>query len=94
MAKVTGKFQITLPKAVVDRSGIRVGDELELRPIGRSIQIDRRTTPTRLSCFATGSRISTVLRHVSEPARDHPFARDRAAGRARNCTCAAALVTV
>jgi AbrB family looped-hinge helix DNA binding protein len=45
VAKVTGKFQITLPKAVVDRCGIRVGDELELRPIGRSIQIDRRTAP-------------------------------------------------
>jgi AbrB family looped-hinge helix DNA binding protein len=45
MAKVTGKFQITLPRAIVDRFGIRVGDELELRPIGRSIQIDRRTTP-------------------------------------------------
>jgi len=43
MAKVTGKFQITLPKALVDRCGIRVGDELELRSIGRSIQIDRRT---------------------------------------------------
>ena len=43
MAKVTGKFQITLPKALADRCGIRVGDELELRPVGRSIQIDRRT---------------------------------------------------
>jgi AbrB family looped-hinge helix DNA binding protein len=42
MAKVTGKFQITLPKALVDRCGIRVGDELELRPVGRSIQLDRR----------------------------------------------------
>ncbi len=44
MAKVTGKFQITLPKALVDRCGIRVGDELELRPVGASIRIDRRTT--------------------------------------------------
>ena len=44
MAKVTGKFQITLPKALVERCGIRVGDELELRSMGRSIQIDRRTT--------------------------------------------------
>jgi AbrB family looped-hinge helix DNA binding protein len=42
MAKVTGKFQITLPKAVVDRCGIRVGDELEFRTTGRSIQVDRR----------------------------------------------------
>lgn len=45
VAKVTGKFQITLPKALVDRCGIRVGDTLELRPIGRSIQIDRHPRP-------------------------------------------------
>jgi AbrB family looped-hinge helix DNA binding protein len=42
MAKVTGKFQITLPKALVDRCGIRVGDELELKANGRSIQLERR----------------------------------------------------
>lgn len=42
MAKVTGKFQITLPKALVDQCGIRVGDELDLRSVGRSIQIDPR----------------------------------------------------
>jgi AbrB family looped-hinge helix DNA binding protein len=42
MAKVTGKLQITLPKALADRCGIRVGDELEIRGVGRSIQIDRR----------------------------------------------------
>src|SRR5438128_9151340 len=45
MAKVTGKFQITLPKALVDQCGIRVGDELDLRPIGRSIQMARRAVP-------------------------------------------------
>ncbi len=44
MAKVTGKLQITLPKALAERCGIRVGDHLELRPVGRSIQIDRRPT--------------------------------------------------
>jgi len=43
MAKVTGKLQITLPKALAERCGIRVGDDLELRSVGRSIQIDRRT---------------------------------------------------
>ena len=45
VAKVTGKFQITLPKAIVDRCGIRVGDELDLRPSGESIHIDRRSAP-------------------------------------------------
>ena len=43
MAKVTGKFQITLPRALVERCGIQVGDELDLRPLGGSIRIDRRT---------------------------------------------------
>jgi hypothetical protein len=33
VAKVTGKLQITLPKALADRCRIRVGDELELRPV-------------------------------------------------------------
>jgi bifunctional DNA-binding transcriptional regulator/antitoxin component of YhaV-PrlF toxin-antitoxin module len=42
MAKVTGKLQITLPKALAEQCGIRVGDELQLRPVGQSIQIDRR----------------------------------------------------
>jgi bifunctional DNA-binding transcriptional regulator/antitoxin component of YhaV-PrlF toxin-antitoxin module len=46
MAKVTGKFQITLPKALVDQCGIRVGDELQLRSVGRSIHIDRRSAPS------------------------------------------------
>ena len=43
VAKVTGKLQITLPKALAERCGIRVGDDLELRVVGRSIQIDRRS---------------------------------------------------
>jgi AbrB family looped-hinge helix DNA binding protein len=42
VAKVTGKLQITLPKALAERCGIRVGDELELRPVGQTIQIDKR----------------------------------------------------
>jgi bifunctional DNA-binding transcriptional regulator/antitoxin component of YhaV-PrlF toxin-antitoxin module len=50
VARVTGKFQITLPKALVDQYGIRIGDELELRPLARSIQIERPTVtdPARL----------------------------------------------
>ena len=51
MAKVTGKFQITLPKALVDQCAIRVGDELELKSIGQAIQIERRSTKD-----ATGAR--------------------------------------
>jgi bifunctional DNA-binding transcriptional regulator/antitoxin component of YhaV-PrlF toxin-antitoxin module len=49
MAKVTGKFQITLPKALVERCGIRVGDELELWPIGpRSAKMSGELEGVRL----------------------------------------------
>ena len=39
MTGVTGKFQITLPKRLVDTYGIRVGDEVELVAAGDSIVI-------------------------------------------------------
>jgi AbrB family looped-hinge helix DNA binding protein len=43
MAKVTGKFQITLPRSVADAIGVKVGDELDVRPVGGTIQMQRRT---------------------------------------------------
>ncbi len=85
MAKVTGKFQITLPKALVDRCGIRVGDELELRPIGRSIQIDRRSVPDatrlrqeRLTHFdrATTRQRSRQATGSAVPARSRGWTRE------------------
>jgi AbrB family looped-hinge helix DNA binding protein len=39
MTRVTGKFQITLPKRLVDAFGIRVGDEVELIASGEAIAI-------------------------------------------------------
>jgi len=80
VAKVTGKFQITLPKALVDQCGIRVGDELELRPIGRSIQINRRPSADttrllheRLTHF---DRV-TKRQRTRQAARSIPPARSR-----------------
>ena len=39
MTRVTGKFQITLPKRLVDAFGICVGDEVELVAAGDAIRI-------------------------------------------------------
>jgi AbrB family looped-hinge helix DNA binding protein len=39
MSRVTGKFQITLPKRLVDAFGIAVGDEVELVAVGDTIRI-------------------------------------------------------
>jgi AbrB family looped-hinge helix DNA binding protein len=39
MTRITGKFQITLPKRLVDAYGIRVGDDVEIVAAGESIAI-------------------------------------------------------
>ncbi|MFL6604013.1 MAG: AbrB/MazE/SpoVT family DNA-binding domain-containing protein [Steroidobacteraceae bacterium] len=39
MTRVTGKFQITLPKRLVDAFGISVGDEVEVVAAGDTIHI-------------------------------------------------------
>ena len=48
MSKVTGKFQITLPKRLVDTYGIKVGDEVVLLPAGESISLCLRVRSTTL----------------------------------------------
>jgi AbrB family looped-hinge helix DNA binding protein len=63
MARVTGKFQITLPKRLVDAYGIRVGDEVEIVAAGESIAI--RTARTAVAALSREER----LRHFDEATR-------------------------
>lgn len=39
MAKVTSKLQVTVPKAIADRHGIRPGDEIEWTSAGEQIRV-------------------------------------------------------
>ena len=39
MAKVTSKLQVTVPKAIADRFGIRPGDQIEWRAEGNAIRV-------------------------------------------------------
>jgi AbrB family looped-hinge helix DNA binding protein len=39
MSKVTSKLQVTIPKAVAERHGIRPGDEIDWRSAGDTIRI-------------------------------------------------------
>jgi AbrB family looped-hinge helix DNA binding protein len=39
MAKVTSKLQVTVPKAIAQRYGIRPGDEIEWVPAGDTIRV-------------------------------------------------------
>jgi AbrB family looped-hinge helix DNA binding protein len=63
MTRVTGKFQITLPKRLVDAFGIRVGDEVDLIASGEAISIvpagaarPRLSPEERLRLFDEGTR--------------------------------------
>jgi AbrB family looped-hinge helix DNA binding protein len=39
MAKVTSKFQLTIPKAIATQCGIHPGDQLDLQPAGEGIRM-------------------------------------------------------
>ena len=49
MAKVTSKLQVTVPKAVADRFGIRPGDDIEWVVDGTSIRVIRAADRRPLS---------------------------------------------
>jgi AbrB family looped-hinge helix DNA binding protein len=40
VSKVTSKLQVTLPKALADKYGIRPGDEIEWKPAGDAIRVE------------------------------------------------------
>lgn len=42
MARVTSKRQVTIPKAIADRFGIEVGDDLEFLVGGDGLRVRRR----------------------------------------------------
>ena len=62
MSKVTSKLQVTLPKAIADRFGIRPGDQIEWETAGDAIRIHllSRTNPldkaSRLKLFDQGTQ--------------------------------------
>ncbi len=63
MTRVTGKFQITLPKRLVDAYGIRLGDDVEIVAAGESIAIRPARSGTR------GLSPEECLRHFDDATR-------------------------
>jgi AbrB family looped-hinge helix DNA binding protein len=57
MSKVTSKLQVTVPKAIAERFGIRPGDKIEFQAAGDAIRIElgsparALTTDERLKLF-------------------------------------------
>src|ERR1700742_4261488 len=74
MTRVTGKFQITLPKRLVEAFGIRVGDEVELVAAGDAIRIvpaaairSGLSTEDRLRLFDEGTRRINASQKARKP---------------------------
>ncbi len=90
MAKVTGKFQVTLPKAAVTQAGIAVGDTLDIRVNGGVLLVTRRgeggvehDTRERLTHFDRATKRQRKRRPVPAGAtrgwtREELYARGRA----------------
>ena len=47
MAKVTSKYQVTVPKAVADEYAIKPGDEIDWIPAGDAIRVVKRVAAKR-----------------------------------------------
>lgn len=54
MSKVTSKLQVTLPKSIADRFGIRPGDQIEWETAGDAIRIH---LPSRTSALDRVARL-------------------------------------
>jgi AbrB family looped-hinge helix DNA binding protein len=72
MSKVTGKYQLTLPKRLAEQYGIKVGDDVELVAAGASIAI------VPANAVSSAMAVEERLQHF-----DAASARQRARERAR-----------
>ena len=75
MGKVTSKMQVTVPKAVADRVGIKPGDDLAWEVVGRVIHVipdgaaPRLSREERVTAFAEMIERQRVRERRGGPAR-------------------------
>ena len=75
MAKVTSKLQVTVPKAIAERYGIRPGDDIQWVPAGDTIrvvpagrQVPKADLALRLQLFDAATERQR-LRQARQPRR-------------------------
>ena len=90
MAKVTSKLQVTVPKAIADRFGIRPGDEIEFQAAGDGIRILRPekrmalSVEERLSLFDESTKRVRRRRWKGKTPKDRGWTREDLYERARS----------
>ena len=79
MAKITSKYQVTVPKAIADRYGMRPGDDIDwveagdvirVIPAGNRVAPQDRQSQLRLFDQATERHRRRALGHVTKPPRN------------------------
>jgi AbrB family looped-hinge helix DNA binding protein len=80
MAKVTSKYQVTLPKKIADRYSIRPGDEIEWVAAGEVIRVIPRAHQVALVSRESQLRL---FDRATERHRKRPSARPTAQPRER-----------
>ena len=94
MSRVTSKYQVTLPKSIADRYGIRPGDEIAWVPAGDVIHIllpREQSTPLdrdvklRLFDQATERNRGRPFKPARKRARDRRWTREDLYDRGRPC---------
>lgn len=89
MSKVTSKLQVTVPKAIADRFGIRPGDEIEFQAAGDGIRIlpTEKKAPLsvqeKLRLFDESTKRVRRRRWKGKPPKDRGWTREDLYDRAR-----------
>jgi AbrB family looped-hinge helix DNA binding protein len=93
MAKVTSKYQVTLPKSIADQYNIRPGDHIDWTPAGEAIRVvpegkvsGNIDPKTRLHWFdlATKRQQQRAAARKAAPARDRGWKRQELYERGRS----------
>jgi len=93
MAKVTSKYQVTVPKTIADRYNIRPGDEIDWMAAGEVIRVippgkqpphDDREARLRLFDQATERHRKRRSAAREEPSRNRGWTREDLYGRGRS----------
>lgn len=82
MAKVSSKLQVTVPKAIAERYGIRPGDDIRFEEAGETIRVIPPSARTQKKELDTETRLrifdeATARQRAREAARPRARATER-----------------
>ena len=81
MSKVTSKYQVSIPKALAEKAGIRIGDELEWEEAAGTLRTRAATAPK--AGFSVSERLRLFDAATARQARReraHRLPRDKSRG--------------